>query len=313
MQLVFMGTPEFAVPTLNALVAAGHRVRAVFTQPDKPAGRGGKLTAPPVKRAATGLGLEIHQPAKIRTPEVFALLQSLAPEAIIIVGYGKIIPQNIIDLPPYGCINLHASLLPKYRGAAPINWAIVRGETVTGVTTMKIDAGLDTGDILLMQETPIAPEEDAATLNPRLAEIGAQLVVETLVALERGAVTPVPQDHDRATLAPILKKEDGQIDWSLPPAGIVNRVRGFVPWPGAFTNFRGELLHVWKARVESEFAPPEGALLPGTISVAGKRLFVASGEDTLLELIEVQIEGRKRIQAADFINGAHIKSGEKLG
>lgn len=307
-----MGTPEFAVPTLKALVAAAHRVRALFTQPDKPAGRGGKLAAPPVKRVAGELGLEIHQPAKIRTPEVLALLQSYAPEAIVIVGYGKIIPQNIIDLPRYGCINLHASLLPRYRGAAPINWAIVRGEGATGVTTMKIDAGLDTGDILLARETPIGPEEDAVSLGARLADIGARLMVETLEALERGTLTPVPQDHARATLAPILKKEDGQVAWPLSAPDIANRVRGFVPWPGAFTTFRGELLHVWKARVETGFSPPAGAE-PGTMWIAGKRLFVACGQGTALELLEVQAEGRKRIRAADFLNGARPRTGERLG
>ncbi len=308
-----MGSPEFAVPTLKALVAAGHGVKAVFTQPDKPAGRGGKLTAPPIKHAAAALGLEIQQPAKIRTPEVLALLQSLGPEAIVIVGYGKIIPQNIIDLPRYGCINLHASLLPKYRGAAPINWAIVRGETVTGVTTMQIDAGLDTGDILLARDTPIGPEEDAISLGARLAQLGAPLVVETLDALARGKITPRPQDHAGATLAPILTKEDGRIDWSLTAYDIVNRVRGFVPWPGAFTTFRGELLHVWKARGEAGFSPSEGAAQPGTALVSGKRLFVPAGQGSLLELLEVQIEGRKRIRAADFINGAHPQTGERLG
>lgn len=307
-----MGTPEFAVPTLKALVEAGHRVKAVFTQPDKPAGRGRKLTAPPLKQAAIKLGLEIQQPAKIRTPEILALLQSLAPDAIVIVGYGKIIPQNIIDLPRYGCINLHASLLPKYRGAAPINWAIVRGESVTGVTTMRIDAGLDTGDILLKRETPIAPGEDAVSLGARLAEIGAPLVVETLEGLAQGAIIPAPQDHAAATLAPILKKEDGQIGWPLSAPEIANRVRGLVPWPGAFTIFRGELLHIWKAGVETGFAPPEATAEPGTMIVAGKRLLVACGARTVIELLEVQIEGRKRIRAADFINGARIKTGERF-
>jgi len=245
-----MGTPEFAVPTLRLLHASGHEIAGAFTQPDKPVGRSQKVTAPPVKQAALELGLAVHQPAKIRPPDVFELLKSLAPEAIVIVGYGKIIPQHIIDLPRHGCINLHASLLPKYRGAAPVNWAIVRGETSTGVTTMKIDAGLDTGDMLLRREIPIAPEDDAVTLGRKLAKIGAPLMVETLRGLEAGTITPVPQDHTQATLAPILKKEDGLIDWSLSAHDVANRVRGFVPWPGAYTVFRGATLQVWNCRLQ---------------------------------------------------------------
>ncbi len=314
-----MGTPEFAVPTLRALVAANHRVRAVITQPDKPAGRGGRLAAPPVKQAAMALGLAVHQPPSIRPPEVFEWLKSLAPEAIVIVGYGKIIPPHVIDLPRYGCINLHASLLPRYRGAAPVNWVIIRGETVTGVTTMKIDAGLDTGDVLLARETPIGPEEDAISLGRRLAAMGAPLMVETLEGLERGVLTPVPQNHALATLAPMLKKEDGQIDWTLPAQEIANRVRGLVPWPGAFTDFRGSLLHLWKARPEPN---PQSATCPGEVGirnlqsgcllVEGRRLLVACGHATLLELQEVQGEGRRRLPAAEFLNGARVRSGERL-
>jgi methionyl-tRNA formyltransferase len=310
MELVFMGTPEFAVPTLRALAAAGHRIRGVYTQPDKPAGRGGQMTAPPVKRAAAGLGLPVYQPAKIRPPEVYEELESLAPEAIVIVGYGKIIPQHIIDLPPHGCINLHASLLPKYRGAAPVNWAIIRGETVTGVTTMKIDAGLDTGDILLVREAPIGPDEDAVSLGRRLAELGAPLMLETLEGLERGTITPAPQDHSCATLAPILKKEDGLIDWSLDAQQIVNRVRGLAPWPGAYTHFRGQLLHLWKAVAQASL--PVHQTSPGTLLVEGRRLRIACGQGTLLEAIEVQLEGRRRVPAPDFINGARIQPDEKV-
>jgi len=246
LNLVFMGTPEFAVPALKLLHGSGYKIAGVFTQPDKPVGRGQQVTAPPVKRATLELGLTVYQPPKIRPPEVFELLKSLHPDAIVIVGYGKIIPQHIIDLPRLGCINLHASLLPKYRGAAPVNWAIVRGETVTGVTTMKIDAGLDTGDMLLRREIPIEPEDDAVTLGRKLAEIGAPLMVETLRGLETGTIKPVQQDHSQATLAPILKKEDGLIDWSVSARDIANRVRGLVPWPGAYTRFRGGTLLVWK-------------------------------------------------------------------
>lgn len=311
MILVFMGTPEFAVPALRALVAAGHDVRAALTQPDKPAGRGGALAAPPVKRAALDLGLAVHQPARIRTPEVHELLETLAPDAIVIVGYGKLIPQNIIGLPRYGCINLHASLLPKYRGAAPVNWAIINGETVTGVTTMRIDAGLDTGDILLRRETAIGPEEDAVSLGRRLAEIGAPLVVETLAGLEQGTVRPVPQDHAAATLAPILHKEDGRIDWNIPARDIFNRVRGLVPWPGAHTTFRGQLLRLWRTR-NAERGTRNSAQEPGTLFIEAGQLFAVCGRGTALELLEIQVEGRKRISAADFLNGARVKSGERL-
>jgi len=310
MELVFMGTPEFAVPTLRALAAAGHRIGGVYTQPDKPAGRGGEIAAPPVKRAAIELGLPVYQPEKIRPPEVYEELKSLAPEAIVIVGYGKIIPQHIIDLPRHGCINLHASLLPKYRGAAPVNWAIIRGETVTGVTTMKIDAGLDTGDILLVREASIGPDEDAVSLGRRLAEIGAPLMLETLEGLERGTITPAPQDHSRATLAPILKKEDGLIDWSLTAPEIVNRVRGFVPWPGAYTHFRGQLLHIWKAVAQASLPAHQAA--PGTLLVESRSLRIACGQGTLLEALEVQLEGRRRVPALDFINGARIQPNEKV-
>ena len=322
MDLVFVGTPKFALPTLQVLHRAGHGVRAVFTQPDQPAGRGGRLTAPPVKRVAVALGLPVHQPARIRSPEVFDLLKSLEPEAVVVVGYGKILPQRILDLPRYGCINLHASLLPKYRGAAPVQWAIIRGETVTGVTTMRMDAGLDTGDILLARETPIEPEEDAISMGHRLAEMGASLVLETLDGLQRGTLTPLPQDHDQATSAPMLKKEHGRMDWSLPALDIANRVRGLVPWPGAFTTFRDGLLHVWRARPElatplhSSLTPgtvQPGTIQLGTIEKAGRRLLVACGQGSWLEIQEVQREGRRRLSAAEFLNGARVASGEHLG
>ena len=317
MNLVFMGSPEFALPTLRVLQEAGHGIRAVFTQPDQPAGRGGRLTAPPVKRAALALALPVHQPAGIRTPEVFDLLKSLEPEMVVVVGYGKILPQHILDLPRRGCINLHASLLPRYRGAAPVQWAIIRGETVSGVTTMRMDAGLDTGDILLARETPIKPGEDAISLARRMAEMGASLMRETLEGVERGTLTPLPQNHALATLAPMLKKEDGRIDWSLPANDIANRVRGLVPWPGAFTTFRGSLLQLWRARPElatiphSSLAPD--TLQPGTIQIEGRRLLIACGQSSWLEVQEVQREGRRHLPAADFLNGARVSSGERLG
>ena len=249
LNLVFCGTPAFAVPTLEKLVEAGFAVPLVVTQPDRPKGRGMEVALSPVKQRALQLGLQISQPDKIKNNEEFrGQLAGIAPDAIIVVGYGRIIPQWMIDLPPLGNLNLHASLLPKYRGAAPIQWAIARGESVSGVTTMRIDAGLDTGDILLQKEIPIAPQDTAVTLAPRMAAIGADLMVETLRGLQAGTVHPRPQDHAQATLAPILKKEDGRVDFQLAAQEILNRLRGLQPWPGAYTSFRAKNLHVWAAQ-----------------------------------------------------------------
>ncbi len=305
MELIFLGTPAFAVPTLERVASAGHHVLAVFTQPDRPKGRGGQLNQSPVKEAALRLGLPVHQPERIRRPEAIEQLKQMSPDAMVVVGYGQIIPQAIIDIPKLGIINVHASLLPKYRGAAPIQWAIANGETRTGVTTMKIDAGLDTGDMLLKWETAIGPEEDALELGPRLAEAGAELLVETL----RENPTPVKQDPAEATYAPILKKEDGEIDWNWPASRIFNRSRGFLPWPGAYSFFRGQIFHVWKLRVSSD--GPSGQ--PGQMIVQKKRLFIACGEATVIEPIEVQVEGRKRMPAEAFLNGQHLKDNETLG
>jgi methionyl-tRNA formyltransferase len=294
---------------LEALVAAGHRVLAVYTQPDRPKGRGGQLSASPIKETAQRLGLPVHQPERIRRPEIVDELRSLHPEAMVIVGYGQIIPQSIIDIPPLGIINVHASLLPKYRGAAPIQWAIANGEARTGVTTMRIDAGLDTGDMLLKWETEIGSDETAPDLGVRLARAGADLLVETLSGLATGSITPQPQDHSQATLAPILKKEDGIIDWKWPARKIFNRTRGFLPWPGAYSFFRGQGFHIWKARVAEEAAAGE----PGQLTAQKKRLLVACGEGSTLELLEVQVEGRKRMPAQAFLNGQHLDENEVLG
>ncbi len=318
MDIVFCGTPQFAVPALQALTndAAGHSVRLVVTQPDRPSGRGMELSAPPVKQLAQRLGLAVTQPEKIKNNLEFrARLEEIRPEAIVVVGYGRIIPQWMIDLPPLGNINLHGSLLPKYRGAAPVQWAIAMGETVTGVTTMRIDAGLDTGDILLQRETPIAPEDTAVTLAPRLAEMGAPLMVETLAGLKAGTITPGKQDDAQATLAPILKKEDGLIDFQRSARQIWNRLRGFQPWPGAYTTFRGKTLNVWAAMPveESGARSQESALAPGELSVDKDRLLVVCGEGSVLELLTVQPEGKKRMAARDFVHGYHPKSGEHLG
>jgi methionyl-tRNA formyltransferase len=313
MVLIFLGTPTFAVPTLERIVDAGHHVMAVFTQPDRPKGRGGQMSQSPVKEAAWRLGLPVQQPERIRRPEVVEQLKQMKPDAMVVVGYGQIIPQSIIDIPRLGIINVHASLLPKYRGAAPIQWAIANGETRTGVTTMRIDAGLDTGDMLLKWETQIGPEEDALDLGRSLSAAGARLLVETL----RDNPTPVKQDPNEATYAPILKKEDGLIDWSWPARKIFNRSRGFLPWPGAYSFFRGQMFHIWKSRVSSDWKSPVANDTPngepGRMIPQRKSLLIACGEGTALEAIEVQVEGKKRMSAEAFLNGHQLRGGETLG
>lgn len=304
-----MGTPHFAVPTLERIVDAGHEVVAVFTQPDRPKGRGQQVVFSPVKEAALARSLPVYQPERIRRPENIEQLRSFAADAMIVVGYGQIIPQSIIDLPRLGIINVHASLLPKYRGAAPIQWAVANGETYTGVTTMRIDAGLDTGDMLLDAMTEIGPDENAVELGERLAPLGAELLVETLEGLTAGTITPRKQNDAEATYAPLLKKEDGEVDWNRTAQVIANRARGFLPWPGAFTTFRGQVLHLWKARV----APETDLGRPGTLHPAGRRLLVACGEGSALELDQVQLEGRKRIDAGSFRNGQRLAENERLG
>jgi methionyl-tRNA formyltransferase len=314
MLLVFCGTPRFAVPTLEKLVEAGHSVPLVVTQPDRPRGRGMDVAVSPVKDAATRLGIVVLQPGTIKNNAEFrSQLAAIRPDAIIVVGYGRIIPQWMIDLPRLGNLNLHASLLPKYRGAAPIQWAIANGESVTGVTTMRIDAGLDTGDILMQREIAIGLEDTAETLGPKLASIGAALMVETLRGLETGQVRPTPQDHAQATLAPILNKEDGRMDFSRSATHLFNRLRGFQPWPGAFTTFKGKTLQVHRAQ------PWQHAVTftSGEVEVEGTRLLVGCGRDqdndTALELIEIQLEGKRRMSAQEFINGYRPKSGDHLG
>jgi methionyl-tRNA formyltransferase len=309
MKLVFCGTPQFAVPSLERLAAAGFDLQLVVTQPDRPRGRGMELTASPVKQCAQRLGVPVLQPEKIKKNEEFqARLSELQPDAIIVVGYGRIIPLWMLELPPYGNINVHASLLPKYRGAAPVQWAIAGGETITGVTTMLLNEGLDTGDILLQREMAILPEDTSVTLWPRLAEMGADLLLETLRGLEQRRIAPVPQDHKHATLAPILKKEDGQIDFTRTAAEIHNRMRGFQPWPGAYTQFRGKgLKFVSAAPVDTP-----ATQLPGTLSVAGDNLFVSCGGGSTLQLLTLQPEGKKTMTARAFINGYRPGEAERL-
>jgi methionyl-tRNA formyltransferase len=311
MNLIFCGTPQFAVPTLEKLAEEKFSIQLVITNPDEPRGRGHKVQPSPVKEAALKHGLPVFQPAKVKTDETREYLSQYHPDAIVIVAYGHIVPQWMIDIPTLGCINLHASVLPRYRGAAPIAWAIIRGEKETGVTTMMIDAGMDTGEMLLERREPIRDDDTTETLGERLSVMGAELMVETLRGLERGEITPRPQDHDLATLAPRLKKEDGVIDWSLTAEEIERRIRGLIPWPGAYTLFGGKRLHVWRA----EALPAAGGAVPApaTISTEGGRLAVACGEGTQLRLHEVQLEGRKRLSAREFLNGARVQSGETLG
>lgn len=306
---MFMGTPQFAVPSLEKVVEGGHQVVAVFTQPDRPRGREKQSSFSPVKEAALRFELPLFQPERVRRPEVVQQLAAMRADAMVVVAYGQIIPQAIIDLPRLGIVNVHGSLLPKYRGAAPIQWAVANGETATGVTTMLIDAGLDTGDMLLKAGTPIGEEEDAPALFVRLADIGSRLLVETLQGLEAGSIRPEPQNDAEATYAPSLKKEDGWIDWNAPARSIYNRCRGFLPWPGIYTTFRGQMLHIWRSKPANDI----DLGVPGSIHVLGDRLMVACGQGTALQIEELQLEGRKRVLAEAFRNGQRLTAHEFLG
>ena len=294
------------MPTLDALVAAGHQVIGVYTQPDRPKGRGQSVAMSAVKEAALRLNLPVLQPERIRRPEHVAELVEQAPEVMVIVGYGQIIPQNIIDIPRFGIVNVHGSLLPRYRGAAPIQWAIANGESITGVTTMRINAGLDTGHMLLKAETPIEANESATELGERLSHLGAKLLIESL---ENPQMVGTPQDDKLATHAPILSKQDGAIDWSWPATLIHNRTRGLYPWPGTSTLFRDQSLRLWKTRVCDDTTESE----PGRILASKGPVKVACGQSTVLELLEVQQEGRKRVSGTDFRNGLRIVENEILG
>ena len=309
MKLIFCGTPRFALPTLEKLLHKPFEVELVITNPDEPSGRGYGVKAPPVKQLALEAGLTVFQPPKLQDPFTRAFVAAYRPEAVIVVAYGHRIPNWLIELPRFGCINLHASLLPKYRGAAPIPWAIIHGERVTGVTTMRIDAGLDTGEILLQRANEIHEDDTAESLADRLSTLGAGLMVETLDLLDRKKLRGRPQDPSQATLAPLLKKEHGRIDWRLPAVEIARRVRGLQPWPGAFTTFRGRNLHIWKAAAAKEAA---GALEVGTLVARDGKLTVACGHGTALEVAEVQVEGRRRVSGQDFLHGIHLQPGEML-
>jgi methionyl-tRNA formyltransferase len=312
LRIVFCGTPAFAVPALKHLIAQPDiRIEGVVTQPDRPRGRGQEVSISPVKAAAIEAGLSIFQPEKVRTPESLEYFQSIAPDCVVIIAYGQIIPARLIAIPRLGWTNVHGSLLPKYRGAAPINWAILNGETVTGLTTMQIDAGLDTGAMLLRTELSIGPDETAPQLAVRLAEAAAPLILETLRRLERGDITPESQDSSQATLARPLKKEDGLIDWRQSAAQVYNRIRALQPWPGTYTSFRGKNCQIWGRTGLHE---PHGtaAAPPGTIHSDKSSVHVSCGVDTLA-LEFVQLEGRKRVTAQEFANGARLAPGERFG
>jgi methionyl-tRNA formyltransferase len=310
MKLLFCGTPEFAVPSLQAVVAAGHKVALVLTQPDRPAGRKLELQVPPVKQLALSLGLPVEQPDKLKdNADLRAQLETLAPDAIIVVAYGRIIPDWMLELPRLGCINVHGSLLPKYRGAAPIQWAIANGETETGITTMRIDAGLDTGDTLLVQSIPIDPDTTSAQLYPQLAQIGAELLIETLCGLAAGTLKPQPQDNSQATLAPILTREDGRLQLAERTAQqAYNRWRGFSPWPGAHALFRGKrfLVH----RIHPVASGPD--LAPNALDATTGALLVGAANNTQLALDEVQLEGKPRLPGMQFAGDFQLRPGERL-
>jgi methionyl-tRNA formyltransferase len=315
-KLVFCGTPRFAVPTLEALLDTGHEIALAVTQPDRPVGRTQELVAPPVKQRALALGISVTQPEKIRhNAEFRSQVESIAPEAIVVVAYGRIIPPWMLALPRYGCINLHGSLLPRYRGAAPIQWAVAMGETITGNTTMLLEEGLDTGPILMQRAVIIRPEQSAVELYEEMALGGAPLVVETLEGLATGTIEPRPQDDSRATLAPLLNREDGRMDFSAFTATeLKNRWRGFQPWPGGFSALNGKKLIVHRTDV-AEIPPPDapaGAEC-GELVIAYRGVFVACAGNTWLELIELQLEGKKRLPAAEFLRGMPIAPGMRLG
>ncbi len=307
--LVFMGTPAFAVPSLRALVEAGYLIKAAVTQPDKPAGRGQKLQAPAVKVFAGEAGIPVLQPGRLRRePEAVEALRALRPDAIVVVAFGQILPPDVLDIPAMGCLNVHGSLLPAYRGAGPIQWALINGETVTGVTTMRMDAGMDTGPLFLKAEMPIAPEDDAATLGARMAEVGARLLVETLAGYLAGTLEPRPQPADGVSMAPLLEKEDGLLDWAQPAARLHARVRGVTPWPGAYTTLGGEVLKIQKTAVAAAAGRP-GEIL----DIVREGWVVGTGEGALV-LRTVQLPGRRPQDAAEAARGLRaLVPGVRLG
>jgi methionyl-tRNA formyltransferase len=307
LRIIFMGTPDFACPTLQRLIDRGEEIIAVVTQPDRPKGRGQKLVPPPVKVLAEKHGIPVLQPHRVRAPEAIAQIRELSPDLIVVVAFGQILPQGLLDIPRHGCINIHASLLPRYRGAAPINWCLVNGEAETGITTMQMDAGLDTGDMLVKRSIPISPDEDAQSLHDRLSLLGAETIDETIDRLLAGTLTREKQDDSLSCYAPMLKKEDGLVDWALDAGRIKNLVRGLTPWPGAYTFLDGKTLKLFSVSVSSE--PGE----PGMVLKTGKDgILVSCGSGSLL-VGELQLEGRTRLSAGDFLSGCRLTPGTQLG
>jgi methionyl-tRNA formyltransferase len=306
MRLVFMGTPQFAVQPLRALAAAGHELAGVVTRTDKPAGRGRVMAAPPAKIAAQELGIPVFQPRRVREPEFIATLRGLDPEAIVVAAYGQILPKDILAMPRFGCINIHASLLPSYRGAAPVNWAIMRGEKETGVTIMQMDEGMDTGAILMKESIPIDPGDTAGTLTGKLSALGARLITSAMPLIAEGKLVPEPQDSSQATLAPLLKKEDGLIDWKLPAEEIHNRVRGLTPWPGAYGNLDGKLIKI----AGSEVAAGSGE--PGKLYQEDDNTLTVGTGSGRLRILAIQPEGKKSMTAAEFLRGHRGVAGKKF-
>jgi methionyl-tRNA formyltransferase len=311
LRIVFCGTPEFAVPSLRRLAERPEfSIEAVITQPDRPRGRGQHVSSSPVKEAALEHGLHVYQPETIKSESSQDFLKRVAPDAVVIIAYGQIIPARLLTIPRLGWINVHGSLLPCYRGAAPIHWAIANGETVTGLTTMQIDAGMDTGPTLQRREVAIGPDETAPELAARMSAVGADLIVESLLQFDRGEIAPVPQDGKNATYAPILKKEDGRIDWTKTAPQIYNRMRGFAPWPGSYSTFRRKTCHLWGHPKTSGGA--EAPLAPGALVPTAKDIYVVCGEGTRLRLESIQMEGRKKVSAREFANGARLAPSEQL-
>jgi methionyl-tRNA formyltransferase len=310
MRIVFMGTPEFAVPSLAALLTSEHSVVGVVTQPDRPKGRGQELAASPIKQLAVQHKIPILQPLKMKDPAFLDALSAWKPDLIAVTAFGRILPKVILDLPPRGCVNVHASLLPKYRGAGPIQWALIRGERETGITTMLMDEGMDTGAMLLQERVAITPNDTAGTLSSKLADIGGRLLLDTLTRIQNGTVTPQPQDQSQATMAPLLKKEDGLLDWTLPALDLANRVRGLSPWPGAYTYLGEDRWVVWKASVLDRSV---ARVLPGTIVDATKEgLAVATG-DGVLRIMEFQPANSRRMSVAQYLTGHTLAPGLRLG
>lgn len=308
MNIIFMGTPGFAIPSLTMLIASDNTIAGVVTQPDRPSGRGKKLTPPPVKTLALQHALPVLQPERVKEENVIQWLRSKKPDLIVVVAFGQILPPKILKIPSYGCINLHTSLLPQYRGAAPINWALINGEKKTGVSTILMNEWMDTGDIFLQMETKIEEKEDALTLSNRLSTLGAKLLLKTISQLKRGGLTPTPQNHSKVTYAPLLKKDDGHIDWRKNAQAIHSQIRGTLPWPGAFTYLDKKLLKIFNSVVIDE----ENRGSPGKIfQVGAEGIKVATGKECLL-LTEVQLQGRKRMNAAEFIKGHPVPTGTSL-